>query len=242
MALGVADLTRAELVKVRTVRSNWVATGLGIVAVSSLAVAMAAAGGRPLGPAAPEPVILPMEYFAYVAMVLGVLMVGSDISVGTYRITLGLAMSRERVLLAKLAAGAAVGLVAGVVASVVVLASALLGGAGGQWDPASLRANLVSLLVVPLATLLGVAVGALLRNGSSAITLLLLWSLGAETVLVLVLPHHVGAYLPFKTVGASREVVGVLGPVAGLAVFAGYTAALVLLALLATRHRDAPVD
>lgn len=238
-------LTQAELMKFTTVRSHLVTLVLGTAAVVAIAVAVAAAGDQPIGPAAPEPVALPMEYFAYVAMVLGVLVATSDFCSGTYRVAAGLVPRPGLLLGSKYVAGVLLGLAAAVAVLLLVMVGAALGAdatmgspfASGQWS-----GHLVSLLVVPVAVTIGISVGALLRSSAAAIALLLLWSLGVETVLVLLLPQDVGAYLPFKTVGASRTVVGELSEWAGFGLFALYAAALAALAFAAHVRRDAPAD
>lgn len=233
-------LVRAELFKLTSLRSMWIAVVVSLLAVGGLACAVADAGRNALGPAPADPVELSMEYFAYAMMVVFALLVTGDMGHGTYRITVGQVSDPLRIFAAKLVLGAGLGTLLGVLAFGSVAAGALLADAQalestGFWD------GVVSIASVPLAVLLAIAIGALLRQTAATLTSLLLWALGLETVLVLTLPTDVGAYLPFKTIGASRLTVAELGAWEGAGIFAGYVAAAVLLALFWQSRRDAPL-
>jgi hypothetical protein len=242
---ALARLTRAELDRFAGIRSHRVALGVAAAATAAFGYAMAAAGSDPLGPMAAAPVALPMEYFAYVTMVLGVLLVTGDLAHGGYRTAFALVPRPGLLTAAKLSAATAAAAVAGLVVGAVVVAAAWWGNDGTLPSMVShdgLLTAAASVATVVQLTLVGVATGLLLRNTGLAVSLLLLWSLVAETVLVEVLPSSVGAYLPFKTVGGSREVVGVLSQGQGLAVLTGYTAVLLAAAVWSQLHRDLPVD
>lgn len=233
-------LLASEMLKLTSLRSLCLAVAAAVFAVGLLAGAVADAGRDALGPAPADPVALPMEYFAYAVMVVSALAVTSDMVHGTYRVTLGQVASPTRVLLAKLTLGATLGTLLGLAAFASVAAGALAGDRDAL-SLAGLRDSALSVAVVPLVALLSISLGALIRQTAAALTSLMVWALGVETVLVLTLPTDVGAYLPFKTIGASRTTVGVLGPWEGIAVFAAYTAGAVLLALLVQSRRDAPL-
>lgn len=232
-------LLRAELFKLTSLRSMRIAIALSVVGVGLLGCAIAAAGPSALGPAPPDPVELAMEYFAYAMMVVFTLAVTGDMGHGTYRITLGQVANPTRVFLAKLAISAGLGALLGLVAFAVVAAGVLIADRD-SFASTSFSECAVSIATVPLAAMLSVGLATLIRQTAAALTSLMLWSLGLETVLVLTLPPDVGAYLPFKTIGASRLTVAELGMWEGVGLFTAYAAAVVLIALVLQSRRDAP--
>jgi ABC-2 type transport system permease protein len=198
------------------------------------------------GPAADAlvaaPVALPMEYFAYVAMILGVLAVTSDLETGTAVVAACVVADRVRVLAGKFVWVAGLGLAMAVPALVLTALAGTVGtgatlsrvlGADG-----AVGSIVADLLAVPLAALLGAAVAIVLRSTAMTLSLLLLWSLAVETVLVFVVDERYGAFLPFKTIGGSRLAMDQLGPLEGVGVFAGYTLVAVVLAVVVTVKRD----
>lgn len=236
-------LLRSEYLRYRTLRSNLI-TVLGSTAA---VVVMAYLIARSLDGVAgdtivAEPVALPMEYFAYVVMILGVLAVTSDLETGTAVVAACLVADRRRVLAGKLAWVAGLGFATAVPALVLVALAGTVGDGGSPGEVLGADgvgpALVADLLAVPLAALLGAAVAVLLRSTALTISLLLLWSLAVETVLVFVVDERYGAFLPFKTIGGSRIAMDQLGPIEGLGVFAGYVLVAVGLAVAVTVKRD----
>lgn len=240
-----ARLTRAEFDRFAGIRSNQLALAIGACGTAAFGYAMAAAGSEPMGPMAAAPVALPMEYFGYVTMVLGVLLVTGDFAHGGYRTAFALVPRPGLLTATKIVAATLGSMAVGLVVGTLVVGAAWWGNDGSLPSMVSTDGLLTaasSMATVVLFTLIGVATGLLLRSTGLAVSLLLLWSLVAETVLVEVLPRSVGAYLPFKTVGGSREVVGVLSQGQGLAVLTGFTALLLAIAAWSQLRRDLPVD
>jgi ABC-2 type transport system permease protein len=237
-------VTAAEAHKLWTVRNYPLSIAMAGVGVVATAGVMAVATATGAGGWDPQAVALPLEYFAYTAMVVGVLVVTADNATGTALVTRALVPWRSRVELGKyLVAGVGGAVAAVVVGAMVVLAVALGSGVGPgavlTGDP--LAVTLSGVVSVAVAAVLGVAVGILLRQPTTAISLLLGWALVVETVLAFVLPPQWSAFLPFKTIGGSRLLIGQLGAWTGLLVFTLCTAALVALAALVRARRDAPV-
>lgn len=243
--MSVARVLSAELLKFRSVSSYLWAVGLGAATVAVAAFALASTeDDASVGLLVSESVALPMEYFAYLMMVLGVLTVTADIEAGTLRTQAMLVPWRGRVVAAKLGAAAVVGTTAAVSVLLLVVGAALAGRGGGGlgWSAPETAATVVShLAAVPLAMLVGVGAGLLLRSTALTVSALLLWSFGAETILVFVIPEEYGAFLAFKTIGASRSVMGELGAAEGLGIFVLFTVLVAALgALTYLRRREVP--
>ena len=162
------------------------------VAASAL-VAFAFSNAKAPGPA-PDPLlpeVLSLEYAVIAVSVLGVLAFSSEFSTGLIRTTFAAAPRRRAVLAAK---AAVLGVVTLVVGEVVVFASFFLAQAilSGHGLGVSLAAPgvpgkvLAAGLVLCVCTLLGLALGAIIRHTAGGI---------AATVAVIVLPAITG-FLP----------------------------------------------
>jgi ABC-2 type transport system permease protein len=97
-----------------------------------------------------------------------------------------------------------------------------------------------ALVYTGLFAVIGVALGALVRNQVLAVTLALAWFVTVEHTLVNLVPD-IGRWLP---VAAGQAIVrtpldGLLSPVAGAAVLAAYAAAIALAGIWVTATRDA---
>jgi ABC-2 type transport system permease protein len=182
---------------------------------------------------------------AIIVLVAGVLISAGEYRHGTAADTYLTTPRRERVLIAKLAVGALLGVAVGAVTAIVSvgLAAALyplddvtfpIGDAAVWFTIAGI------LLYSTLFAILGVAVGALLRNQMLAVAVTLAWLAIVEHTLVnLVAP--IGRWLP---AAAGQAIVrtpleGLLSPPIGVAVLCGYGAAISLAALRVAETRDA---
>lgn len=188
--MGIA-LLRAELLKLRSVRS-----GLLVLPVAALLTLWAAvepvlqagrAGSPSLGTAGALLAVLgAVGRGALVVLVAGVLVVTADVRHGTLTGTLLQTPRRSAVLGAKAVVAVLLALVAAAVDLVVVLAVGLLSGAV---DPAMVNDDIVVrvaglLLAYPLYALGGVGLGALLLSQPLAVCLPLLWTTLLERLLV----------------------------------------------------------
>lgn len=238
-AVTVRRVVESEAIKLWTLRSYSVAIVVSAVMLTVIAYFMADVTADEFGLAggaiAAQPVALPMEYLAYVWMVIGVLIVSADHESGTGTITASLVPSRLTVLLGKYVLIVSVGLGVALLVLLMVMASVAWGGEvaltemhgieDGWWGITS------DVAAVPLAGLIGASVAVLVRSGAVAIALLLLWSMAAETLLVFIVDEKYGSLLPFKVIGGSRSVMDVFTPAEGIGLFALYAAAAVVAAI-----------
>lgn len=241
--MGFASLWSAEIIKFRTLRS-YLITVVAAVLVAGIGAIAVGSGlddkGNLAGLGSSVQVIaLPMEVVIYAMVVLGVLVATGDLRSGTFRITSVMAPWRRQVLAAKFSAVAAIGLPV----AVAGIAFAYLGGlitGGSRFAPTDGDGTLLILSLipaVPLATVLGAAVGVLIKNTAGAISALLIWALAVEAILVYTIPEGIVAFLPFKTVGAAAANLS-LGILPGLGMFTLYVGIVVALAIFVHDRRD----
>ncbi|MFI6597078.1 hypothetical protein ACIBHX_12525 [Nonomuraea sp. NPDC050536] len=251
--MNFGNVVSAEVIKIRTVPSYLIAAlaavllcGLGALSIAGAVdaqghVPLVARGDASAAQGSSVAVIaIPSDILLYLLMVIGVLIATADLRNGTFRISSMMVPWRGRLLAAKYTAAAAVALVVSLAGLVVGYLGGLVG-AGGAFSPFSGDGPVVLLailLAAPLAAVLGVAVGLLMKSTAAAVSTLLIWGLGVEQILLFVLPHNVAAFLPFKTVGANAAIIGVLGPIPGLAVFAVIVAVVAGAATAVHSRRD----
>ncbi len=224
LAVRALDLLASEWTKFRSVRSTYwsllvaVVTPIGASALVTFAFAhQPASAGPPPDPLLPE--VLSLEYAVIAVSVLGVLAFSAEYSTGLIRTTFAAAPRRRAVLAAKAVVLGTVTLAAGEVVAFVsfFLAQAIL---SGQHLGVSLArpgvpgAVLAAGLLLCVCTLLGLALGAIIRHTAGGI---------AATIAVIVLPGIV-ALLPapwsgrigrFTLLEAARQVTA-LHPAANL--------------------------
>ena len=254
--LTQARVAHSEWIKLRSLRSTWwtlsifaVSTiGIGVL-LSSIAAAHVTAGKHLTF----SQVTLSL-YGAYLAPltigVLGGLAATGEYMTGMIRASLTAVPKRLPVLWAKLAVFAAVGLIGSELAvfGSFGIGMAILGHAGAGvslGQPGVLRTVAGAGLYLMLTGLFGLAIGAVVRNTAVAIS--------ALAGLMLVLPvvtnllpgswtSHFARYLPSNAGQAIlfvRHTSGFLAPWTGLALFAGYVAAVVAIAAVLLKRRDA---
>ncbi|MEV4750663.1 ABC transporter permease [Streptosporangium sp. NPDC049248] len=241
----MSRLIRAELFKARASRVTWILVALApplCVLWAGLMVATAEPGGA----TAPQiENVYNMAQQSYVfALILGVLGMAGENRHQTITWQFLVTPRRERVVGAKLAAYGIVGLLVGAVSALVTLAAGLvmLGLAGHPaWTPRVPMVLLGSMLSVVLYGLLGVGLGALLRNQVAAVAVALAWFMYADYLLTMLLPG-LGRWLP---TGAARALGGMnmrggelLPAWGGGLLFAGYVVVIVLAARALTLRRD----
>jgi ABC-type transport system involved in multi-copper enzyme maturation permease subunit len=182
--------------------------------------------------------------------VLGVLLITGEYATGMIRATLAAVPSRLPVLWAKAVVFATVTLVVTVpsVLAAFLIGQSILKGKDlqtGLGDPGVLRAVLGAALYVTVVGLLGLGLGALLRNTAGAISALF-GILFVLPIIVRFLPTSwsdpIDKYLP-STVGEAITHVHAdpagLSPWTGFGLFCAYAAAVLLLAAVGLRRRDA---
>jgi ABC-type transport system involved in multi-copper enzyme maturation permease subunit len=242
-------LIRTEVFKLRTARSTWgfLLAGLALAALlgaatSSTAGEDAAAG---LGTADNMANILGVSALPGVIMlILGILATAGEYQHRTITQTFLTTPVRGRVMASKLAA---LGLV-GLPMAVAVMAAALLGalpallGADGGIDLLNSEvAQTVTgnLLAGTLLGVLGVSLGALLRNQLATVLLVVGWALVGEGILSIVAGQSAGRWLPG---GAAQSVIaggdGELSLLPAALLLAAYAAVLAAAATRLTLRRD----
>lgn len=179
-----------------------------------------------------------------------VLVVGIMISAGEYRFgtaadTFLTTPRRHRVVVAKLVVGAVLGLATGAVISVACVGIASLlyrvEGATFPFDDGDVWLTLAGTLAyAALFAVLGVGLGALLRNQTLAVAVALAWFAVVEHTLVMLAPD-IGRWLP---AAAGQAMVrtpldGLLSPLAGTALLAAYGAAIAAAGVRVAATRDA---
>jgi hypothetical protein len=133
--------------------------------------------------------------------------------------------------------GAFLGIVALQVATLIELG---FGGAGatiGLRAGEAIHAVAGSVLVAALAGVMGVGIGAAVRNQTAAVVGILVAALVVEPILSAVVPV-VSAYLPSQAAAAAAGRAGALGWIGGLAVSGGYAIVAVIVGGALSAHRD----
>ena len=244
-------LVRAEFAKLGTTRFIYgLAAGMAVFAVLAVVAVGTAAGtqGNPSLSADSLPMFVagPVALVSGAALLLGILGVAGEFRHQTISQTFLVTPDRGRVVAAKLVAYP----LAGIALALTTLAVTAAVGAG--WlaamgiTPSLLDARLgrvvgVALLGAGLCGLVGVGVGALVRNQVAALVGTLVWVLVVEGLLMgLVNAPSLGRWLPSAAAAAAITSPGGahLSRLAGTLVFAGYGLALALAGTRLMVRRD----
>lgn len=246
--MTVIDLVAAEWLKLRTTRL------LEGMIPAAVAISCAAVGGVVLSAdvaqlKSTEGIRRALSVTGAGAILVLVLVLGILVSAGEYRHgTIGdtflTTPLRHRVVAAKPTVAAGLGVGAGVVISVASVGIAALlysnQGASFPFGDAEVWLTLAGTLAyTTLFAVLGVAVGALVRNQVFAVGGALVWFAVIEHTLVNLVPS-VGRWLP---AGAGQAIVrtpldGLLSPVAGTAVLVLYAAVIAVAGIRMEATRD----
>lgn len=239
---------RSELLKIRTTRTMGVLL-LAAVGLALLGVLIEGFSAE-LAELATEDFqrTLIGDYGASNAVLLsafvGLLLVTSEFRYGTIRPTLLFEPRRRVFLAAKLAAAALTGTLFGVVCVTLSFGAGLGALAARDVDVALTGRHTLLLLVGPVAAsaltaMLGVAIGALIRNQVGAIVALAVYALAVESLVFAAAPS-VGSY----TIAQSASALGgmpdenLLAPGVGAAVLIAWALVFVAAATLRTDHSD----
>ncbi|GGK90056.1 ABC transporter permease [Sphaerisporangium melleum] len=245
-------LVRAELQKVFTTRMVWgmlaLSLGFTLIGLVVLGVFAGQQGTPPLTEPDGALTLFSQAGSGLVfSFVIGTLLITGEYRFQTITHTFLATPRRERVVAAKLIACAAVGAIFGLAGTLLAFAvgvPAILirGGSlsviGG--DVVRLCAGVVAAMA--LYTILGLALGSLLRNQIAAIVIGVGWVYVLENLLVVLLPG-VGKWLPG---GAAQAVYGLSSPMggdylpawAGAALLLGYALLFAAIASATTIRRD----
>lgn len=249
------SVTKAEWIKLRSVRVNVIGIAAAAVALLLLGVLFSALAPTDLGPGgtATDSVSLAFGGTSLSQLIIGVLaalFVGSEYASGLIRTTFGAVARRTRVLRAKaLVFGGATGLAMMLGAFAAFFAgSAVYSGnlpSHSIDDPGALRAVLSVGFYGACVALIGIAVGFLARSTATAIGVLL-GLLMLAPLLVDLVPGAVGETLtkivPSNAGEAMMSVTSqdsLLSPMLGGAVLVAWVVGLLAIAAMALRRRDA---
>jgi ABC-2 type transport system permease protein len=232
----VTALIRSELLRLRTTRSTWVLLAVGLVLTLGWAAGVLANIGG-IGASARGSIQMRADLLGasgvglFPVLLLGVVAVTGEFHHHTVTPTFLVTPNRWRVLAAKAAACALVGpLVAVVLLAVTWTVGVLAGAIDPTLDTALLAMTGRSMLVAACWALLGVGVGAAVRNQTVAVLVPLVWFLLIET---LIPAYGLAMLVPWSPGGATIALTGgrfagVLPAWAALLLLVGYALALLV--------------
>jgi ABC-2 type transport system permease protein len=232
----VSAVLRSESLKVLTVRTFfWVAlSNMLLVFIAALTAALTSGLNTPDDDRAAAQIA---TVSVLLGLIAGILIMAGESSHGTITQTLLVTPIRERVFAAKAIVAAGVGLALAVIAELIVL---VVLGSDMNFDNAR-RVLLGVLIAAPLATALGVGIGAIFQGQGSAIAVTLIWLLIGEAFAAL-LRGDTEKYTPGRAFGSLLSGVssheGVLSMSAGGFVAALWTALFLVAGALTLMRRD----
>jgi ABC-2 type transport system permease protein len=237
-------LLRAELLKLRTVRTTWAMLGVGLLVEALFAgLYVGLVSIDEIGPI--REVQTSTGLLMVMLLVLGVLAITTEFRHGTASTTFLAAPSRHPVLAAKLGATLVTGLLAGF-AFVAVnggLALPLFDAREGSLPPTGELVSVYAGVVASFALLcaFGLGVGAIVRSQVGAIIAALAFFFILSPLPEL-LPGEIGIYFPAQAVGSLHGLPDAteagLGQLAGGLALAAWSMGLVLVGALLIGRRD----
>ena len=239
---------RTEFRKIATVRSPWLLLAAGPVIVVAGVTGLIQSGGNVHDPAVQSRALAHVGLAAVITLIFGVLAVAGEYRHGTITDTFLSFPGRGRVVAAKLAvygfAGAAAGLVSSAVAIGTTAAWWAAKGATIQLSAQDTWLTLGGGVAANCAfAIIGVGLGALIRNVVGAVALALAWIAVIEGIAGQLVGSGLARWLPFY---ASQALDGsgiasatpLLPQWGGGLVLLGYAAAFAAAAVLVTLRRD----
>ena len=240
------NVARMEWIKLRTLRSVRWTLLLALAGMIGIGIAAGFNTRNPRGDVTNN-ILVGGAFGSVLFAVLGVLVMTSEYSSGTIRVTLAAIPRRPLVLAAKAAVWGTTTLIAG---ELVTFAGFLAGAAFVHGDvprpalsqPDVLRAVVLSGVYLCLVGLIGLALGVIVRRGAAAITALVALVFVAPLAGLAATPA--GQYLPeliyANALGATKPVQGfTLSPWAGLAIIGAYVVVLLSVGGWFLTRRDA---
>ncbi|WP_219419078.1 hypothetical protein [Pseudonocardia nigra] len=238
----------AERSKLFSTRSPWWCSALAVAVVVGLTAMATGAASDSAGPMPTEIAQTFLQMGMAFVLVMAAVSVTTEYRFSTIRTTFQAVPNRSSVLLAKTAVVAVVAAVVGLVGSFGAWAAAsllqpdpsLALSAVGQW-----RAVAGAGLVFAVAAVIAVAVGVLIRQTAGAVSVLLVWPLLVENMVVAIpgVGDDIYPWMPF--INAFHFLYGTdgdgmpFGPWGSLAYVAAVAGALLVAALVVANRRDA---
>jgi hypothetical protein len=246
----VTALVRAELLKVRTTRAPYFLALAGVLLSMLGVLGNALTAGQQTLPPLTDPAMARTVYASAGGVtslipVIGILIMTTEYRFMTVTSTFLVTPRRGRVVTAKMVAAALVSALIGAVSVILsfALAAVILSVKTHAAVPATTQLQIAGgvLLSCALYGILGVSVGALIKNQVAAVVVALVWTFVVEALVVALLPS-VGKWLPAGANNAilqgSRPGASFLPVWGGALVLVGYAVVLALVAARTTLRRD----
>jgi ABC-2 type transport system permease protein len=244
------QLIRTELLKQRTTRVPLAGVCAAPVVAGLLTFAILNLSGKdgndPLGPDSLHQVIGgPADVITVIAVLLGVLGMAGEFRHQTITTTFLASPRRRDVVVAKLIAhslmGAAMGLLSLAVSAAIAVPWLLASGVDVRLDDETARAAAGLIVATALYGSLGVSIGAVIRNQTTAAAVVLIWLLAVEGIIGDLL--HDASIVEWLPAAAGRALVhvdssGGLGAPAAAGIFVLYVAGFALAGVRLTLNRD----
>jgi ABC-2 type transport system permease protein len=236
----VTRLVAAELFKLRTTRAFY-ALAAGALGFTLLIISLGAIFDE--GELRLEDVMMIAFFAQLITLVIGILCITNEFRHGTITPTLLVSPIRPRVVLAKVAASLLVGVVLGLVACAIIAGVVALD--GGESDNA-LKVIAGGATLAGVYAVLGVGLGAIIRNQVGAIIGALVYILLLEGLIGLV--PGIDDVLPIYGLGGTSQSLRAtdvgdtdtdfLAQVPGGLLLAGYVVVFVIVGIAVMRNRD----
>lgn len=231
-------LIRGEFRKLTTVRSPWLLLACGPLIVIGGITGLVVSGGDIHDPAMQEKAFAHVALAGLLTLLFGILAVAGEYRHRTVTDTYLTDPSRRRALLAKLVAYGTVGAGAGLVSAGIAVAVTAIYGAPLHLSTGDAWRTIVGGALVNVAfAVIGVGVGALVRNLVAAVAAALAWIAVVEGI-VGQLIGSAARWLPFAASESLGRTGGALSQWAGGLVLLAYAAAFACAALLTTIRQD----
>lgn len=241
-------LIRAEFRKLTTIRAPWLLLAAGPVLVVAGVSGLVVSGGAVPGPAIQSRALAHIGLAALFPLLFGLLAVAGEYRHGTITDTLLGVPARGRLLAAKLAVYSLIGAAAGLVTALAAIAAtaawwAAKGSSFQLSGPATWETIGGGMAVTILFAVIGVSLGALIRNLAAAVAATLAWIALVEGIAGQLLGRGLARWLPFyasQALGrtALSPSVPLLPQWGGGLVLLGYAVVLAVAAAMATLNRD----
>ena len=238
---------RSEWIKISTIRSNGAILALTI-ALNGIVSWAVAEFVTDQGELFVEGVFSFSTVFTAVfAAIAGILIFSSEAQHGTLAPTLTAQPVRLVTAAAKMIIAVAFGTVLGAAGLAVGIAGAKVAGLRMGDTAAIVETSLWALLYVSLATLLGLGVGMIARNGTAAISGLLVWWLVVESLFTVVVDPRISRFMPFAAGNglvafdddvSAEALAAALTRTEGALVFGGYVAVALAIGAVLLQRRD----
>ena len=249
---AVPAALRSEWIKLRSLRST--PAILALTGVVGVLLSWILATFVQTDPYTDEPFTIAQTFIfstwltTVLGTIAGTLLFTSEVQHGTLAPVVAAQPARWVTVAAKATIASCFGLVMGIVGMAAGLSGAVLGGLEGGDASGVAATALWGLLLTSLAPVFGLGVGMIIRHGSAAVSVLLVWALVVENLLRGFLPPTVSRFLPFsaanglldiRSAGDTPETLAAaLSRVHDAFLFGGYTALAVVVGTVLLYRRD----